>query len=83
MLGDLMRQNERLQIKSAPKLYDVVELLEGLPAAGLPAGTQGTVVEELPDALLLVEFFDAAGRTLAIEPLGSEKLAVSWSINGL
>ncbi|WP_406872388.1 DUF4926 domain-containing protein [Aminobacter sp. P9b] len=77
-----MRQNERLQIKSVPKLFDIVELLEGLPAVGLPAGTQGTVVEELPDAFLLVEFCDAAGHTLAIEPLASEKLAVSRSTNG-
>ncbi len=74
-----MRQNERLQVKSVPKLFDVVEILEGLPAVGLPAGAQGTVVEELSDAFLLVEFCDATGQTLALEALASDKLVLSRS----
>jgi len=41
-----------------PSVLDVVALLADLPAAGLARGQVGTIVEQLDDRTLLVEFSD-------------------------
>jgi len=47
------------------QLLDVVALLEDHPEAGLVAGQVGTLVEQLADGALEVEFSDDEGRTYA------------------
>ncbi len=79
-----IRKNAAAELRAdrsrlAPSLLDVVELLEPLPAHGLPTGAAGTVVEELSDAFL-VEFVDEAGDTLALEVLKQDQLKPVKSI---
>ena len=50
------------------KLLDVVEVLHDLPEA-VVKGQAGTVVEELSDDTVLVEFADRNGVALAIVPV--------------
>ena len=59
-----------MQMKGAniPSLLDVVALLTDLPAQRLARGQVGTVVEQLDDKTLLVEFSDDEGRAYAIAP---------------
>jgi Domain of unknown function (DUF4926) len=45
-----------------PSVLDVVALLTGLPGQQLVRGQVGTIVEELDDKTLLVEFSDQQGR---------------------
>ncbi|WP_206079088.1 DUF4926 domain-containing protein [Allomesorhizobium camelthorni] len=71
-----MGQNKRIEIRSAPKLFDIVELLSDRPASGLEAGAIGTIVEALPDKFYIVEFLDADGRTRSLESLPVEDLSV-------
>ncbi len=71
-----MGQNKRIEIGSAPKLFDVVELLSDRPASGLEAGAIGTVVEALPDKFYIVEFLDPDGRTRSLETLPGEELSL-------
>lgn len=71
-----MGRSERIQIEAAPKLFDVVELLEALPAAGLAAGSLGSIVEQLAPDAFIVEFVDEDGNTLALEILASQDFAV-------
>ncbi|NGO54584.1 DUF4926 domain-containing protein [Mesorhizobium camelthorni] len=63
-------------MRSAPKLFDIVELLSDRPASGLEAGAIGTIVEALPDKFYIVEFLDADGRTRSLESLPVEDLSV-------
>jgi len=51
-----------------PSVLDVVALLTDLPAQRLARGQVGTVVEQLDDKTLLVEFGDDQGRAYAIAP---------------
>jgi hypothetical protein len=51
-----------------PSLLDVVALLTDLPAQKLVRGQIGTVVEQLDDSSLLVEFSDDQGRAYAVAP---------------
>ena len=51
-----------------PSLLDVVALLTDLPAQRLARGQVGTVVEQLDDKTLLVEFSDDQGSAYAIAP---------------
>jgi hypothetical protein len=51
-----------------PSVLDVVALLTDLPAQQLARGQVGTVVEQLDDKTLLVEFSDDQGRAYAIAP---------------
>jgi hypothetical protein len=51
-----------------PSVLDVVALLADLPAQRLARGQVGTVVEQLDDKTLLVEFSDDLGRAYAIAP---------------
>ena len=59
-----------------PSALDVVALLADLPARGLARGQVGTVVEQLDDATLLVEFSDDQGSAYAIAPCRRTDLLV-------
>jgi len=59
-----------------PSLLDVVALLADLPAHRLTRGQVGTVVEQLEDDTLLVEFSDDKGRAYAVAPCPRDKLLV-------
>jgi hypothetical protein len=59
-----------------PSLLDVVALLTDLPAQGLARGQVGTIVEQLDDKTLLVEFSDDQGRAYAVAPCPRAELLV-------
>jgi hypothetical protein len=59
-----------------PSLLDVVALLQDLPAQQLARGQVGTVVEQLDDKTLLVEFSDDQGRAYEIAPCPRTELLV-------
>ena len=59
-----------------PSLLDVVALLKEVPAQQLARGQVGTIVEELDDKTLLVEFSDDQGRAYAVEPCRRDDLLV-------
>ncbi|MGO8798130.1 MAG: DUF4926 domain-containing protein [Roseiarcus sp.] len=52
----------------APSVLDVVALLTDIPAASLSRGQVGTVVEQVDDATVVVEFSDDQGRAYAVAP---------------
>ena len=52
---------------SEPTLLDVVALLDDRPEHRLVRGQVGTIVEELDNATVLVEFSDDQGRAWALE----------------
>lgn len=56
------------------KLLDVVATLEDIPAAHLAKGQVGTIVDELNEDVVLVEFADLNGVAYAIEPIPVGKL---------
>ena len=58
------------------KLFDVVALLEDLPAQGLVRGQVGTLVENLGLDVFEVEFSDDSGRTYASVALRSNQFLV-------
>ena len=62
MVAKMGAQNEK------PSLLDVVALLTDLPTQRLARGQVGTIVEELDDKNLLVEFSDDQGRAYAVAP---------------
>jgi hypothetical protein len=55
---------------------DVVALLTDLPAQRLARGQVGTIVEQLDDTTLLVEFSDDQGRAYAVAPCPRADLLV-------
>lgn len=55
-------------------LFDVVALLEDLPAHDLKRGQVGTVVEEWEPGVYEVEFADTDGATYALVALRAEQL---------
>jgi hypothetical protein len=59
-----------------PSLLDVVALLIDLPAQELARGQVGTIVEQLNDQMLLVEFSDDQGRAYAVAPCPRATLLV-------
>jgi hypothetical protein len=59
-----------------PSLLDVVALLTDLPAHELARGQVGTIVEQLDDKTLLVEFSDDQGRAYAVAPCPKTELLV-------
>jgi hypothetical protein len=59
-----------------PSLLDVVALLSDVPGEGLARGQVGTVVEQLDDKVLLVEFSDDQGRAYAVAPCPRAELLV-------
>jgi hypothetical protein len=54
----------------------VVALLTDLPASGLARGQVGTVVEQLDDRTVLVEFSDDHGHAYAVAPCREVDLLV-------
>jgi hypothetical protein len=60
----------------SPSLLDVVALLTEVPARQLARGQVGTVVEEIDDGTMLVEFSDEQGRAYAVAPCQRADLLV-------
>ena len=75
MLGATMKARRHTR-KEAASLLDVVALLADLPAQGLARGQVGTVVEQLDDKTLLVEFSDDHGHAYAVTPCQGTDLLV-------
>ena len=67
LLGDVMKAKKDAK-NERPSVLDVVALLADLPAQRLARGQVGTIVEQLDDKILLVEFSDDQGRAYAIAP---------------
>ena len=55
-------------------VYDVVALLEDLPAEGLKRGQVGTLIEEWEPGVYEVEFSDTQGVTYAMLALRAEQV---------
>ena len=75
MLGAVMAAKKH-EKDETPSLLDVVALLTDLPAQQLARGQVGTVVEQLDDKILLVEFSDDEGRAYAVAPCPRTELLV-------
>ena len=58
------------------KLLDVVAMTVDNPPVGLSRGQVGTVVEELDQDVVLVEFADLDGVAYAVEPTRCSMLVV-------
>lgn len=71
-----MMKVEKLAKSERPSLLDVVALLTDLPAQRLARGQVGTIVEQLDDNTLLVEFSDDEGRAYAVAPCPRADLLV-------
>lgn len=56
------------------KKHDVVAMMEDVPEAHLAKGQVGTIVDELDENVVLVEFADLDGVAYAIEPIPLRKL---------
>jgi hypothetical protein len=56
------------------KLLDVVATLEDMPEQNLLKGQVGTIVEELDDLHVLVEFANLDGVTYALTPIAVDLL---------
>ena len=59
-----------------PSILDVVALLTDLPEQQLARGQVGTIVEQLDDKTLLVEFSDEQGRAYAITACPGAELLI-------
>ena len=59
-----------------PSVLDVVALLTDLPTQRLARGQVGTIVEQLDDTNLLVEFSDDQGHAYAVVPCPQADLLV-------
>ncbi|MGX1318562.1 hypothetical protein AB7M17_002015 [Bradyrhizobium sp. USDA 377] len=57
-----------------PRALDVVALLASLPEHRLARGNVGTILEELDDKTVLVEFSDDDGRPYAVAPCPRSEL---------
>ena len=75
LLGAAMNAIERTESRR-PALLDVVALLTDAPANGLARGQVGTVVEELDEENVLVEFSDDQGRAYALAPCSRGDLLI-------
>ena len=75
MLGVMMQAKNGAK-NEKPSVLDVVALLTALPAQQLARGQVGTIVEELDDKTLLVEFSDDQGRAYAVSPCPRADLLV-------
>ena len=75
MLGAVMKAKKGAK-NERPSLLDVVALLIDLPAERLARGQVGTIVEQLEDKTLLVEFSDEQGRAYAVAPCPRADLLV-------
>ncbi|HEX4077706.1 MAG TPA: DUF4926 domain-containing protein [Rhizomicrobium sp.] len=61
----MRRTNQRID---GPSTLNVVALLSDIPAQRLARGQVGTVVEQLDEDTVLVEFSDEEGRPYALVP---------------
>lgn len=79
MPGAMMKAKKKGARSDGPSVLDVVALLTDLPAQ-LPArGRVGTIVEQLDEKTLLVEFSDEQGRAYAVAPcLRADLLALHY-----
>jgi len=75
VLGAMMKAKKRAR-NEGPSLLDVVALLADIPAQRLARGQVGTIVEQLDDKTLLVEFSDDHGRAYAVAPCPRTELLV-------
>jgi hypothetical protein len=75
LLGAVMMTKKDTRNKR-PSVLDVVALLQDLPAQRLARGQVGTIVEQLDDKTLLVEFSDDQGRAYAVAPCPRADLLV-------
>jgi hypothetical protein len=75
VLGAMMTEKESAE-QETPSPLDVVALLTDVPARQLARGQVGTIVEQLDDETLLVEFSDDHGCAYAIAPCPRADLLV-------
>ena len=75
LLGAVMKTKKDAK-NERPSILDVVALLADLPAERLARGQVGTVVEQLDDKTLLVEFSDDQGRAYSVAPCARADLLV-------
>jgi Domain of unknown function (DUF4926) len=73
LLGAMMKAKAK---DERPSVLDVVALLTDLPTQRLARGQVGTIVEQLDDKTLLVEFSDDQGRAYAVAPCPQADLLV-------
>ena len=69
-------QAKRRAKNARPSLLDVVALLTDISAQRLARGQVGTIVEQLDQETLLVEFSDDHGRAYAVAPCPRTQLLV-------
>jgi hypothetical protein len=75
LLGVAMEET-RPELNEGPSLLDVVALLADVAAMALARGQVGTVVEQLDEGTLLVEFSDDQGCAYALAPCPHSELLV-------
>ena len=75
-MGAVMKAEKNHAQSDGPSVLDLVALLADVPAEGLARGQVGTVVEQLDDKVLLVEFSDDQGRAYAVAPCPRSALLV-------
>jgi hypothetical protein len=71
-----MMNTKKRAKNEGPSVLDVVALLTELPGQQLARGQVGTIVEQLDDKTLLVEFSDDQGRAYAVAPCPRTELLV-------
>ena len=71
-------ESEKGRKAAGPSILDVVALLREILAQQLARGQVGTVVDELDDKTLLVEFSNDQGRAYAIAPCPRADLLVPY-----
>lgn len=69
MMSDIKDKEDRV-----PTILDVVALLANFPEHKLTRGNVGTIVDELDDETVLVEFSDDDGRPYAVAPCQRSEL---------
>jgi hypothetical protein len=75
-----MMQAEKGTKNESPSLLDVVALLTDLPGHRLARGQVSTIVEQLDDKTLLVEFSDGQGRAYALALCPRDDLLVLHNV---
>ena len=63
---------------TAPELFDVIELLVGLPENNLQAGAKGAIVEIYSNQHYEIEFTNNEGETLTHLALPATQFVVVW-----
>jgi hypothetical protein len=75
-LGAAIKAEKKRAQSVSPSVLDVVALLADVPGERLARGQVGTVVEQLDDKALLVEFSDDIGRAYVIASCQRSELLV-------